>query len=449
MADVPAGSRLRGACPPARSLAVGAVAVLLLAVGACSNAEEANDQSPETVPPTTLLPWPADRPTLVELTDRDLDRRRALAIEALDGLGFADSANDGPRSEDLVVVADHYVAWIDQTGFVGKMNGLWWIVETEAGPDLALREDDARPVNQFVVGERGDGSWPTSYQGAEHIEFPNTTPDEGDGTTCLGGPCDQYAHDEAIDYENPGIPWWVICNETSGVGFDDEFAPIEYELTDAGLRVVFESPLVKLADMGLGLLSEHAGDHCHDDWLSDDGTRAPVALRLGYELPAQDPWIDRVMQLRNGDGNPPFVDTYCLIGGFVLTSWPSPHPLKDLDHVYLPDRDRVDERTGITLAAGQWTPFWPSEDSLEDTVHGWVGQPVSLSTEGEWVTGRTLTMSHLGPTDNDDTGFCFCVVHGALEMGGGLIHLGDTGPLAAGESSIEAVRRLEVSTNTP
>lgn len=429
----------------------GVVVVLLGLVGACSSGGGAGDAAPdsEALPPSTLPAWPSDRPELVEITDADLAARRLLAAEALDGLGFTPDAPDGPRREDLLVVADHYLAWIDQTGFVGKMNGLWWIVDTPEGPDLALREADGRPVNQFVVGEDGDGGWPSSYQGAEHIEFPNTTPDEGDDPAGCAGPCDQYAHDEAVLFENSRIPWWVICSRSSQVGFDDVFTPVEREVDADGLRVVFEAPLVKQADMGSGLLSDQAGAHCQDDWLFDDGSRGPVTLRLGYELPAHDAWIDRVMQLENGADNPPFNDSYSLIGGFVLTSWPQPHPLKDLSSVLLPEESRTDDDLGITMTAGEWTPFRPPEDALVDTVHGWVGQPVSLSPEPGVVAGRSLTLSHVGPSDNDDTGFCFCVVHGGLELGGGLIHGDVSLPIGPGESSIEAVRRLEVDLAGP
>src|SRR3954470_12456368 len=45
-----------------------------------------------------------------------------LTQAALNGLGF--SGPEGPNQDDRVFVGRYYLAWIDQTGFYGKMNGL-------------------------------------------------------------------------------------------------------------------------------------------------------------------------------------------------------------------------------------------------------------------------------------------------------------------------------------
>ena len=43
-----------------------------------------------------------------------------------------------------------------------------------ATPTTRLRYvEGRRPVNAFIVAERGDGQWPAGYMGSEHIESPN------------------------------------------------------------------------------------------------------------------------------------------------------------------------------------------------------------------------------------------------------------------------------------
>ena len=106
-------------------------------------------------------------------------RVRELAAEAIAGLGFADP-DQAPNEADRWFVGNYYMAWIDQTGFYGKMNGLWRLDATAGDAlDFVVRQQ-GRPVNFFVVGENGEGGWPTGYSGAEHLEFPNGTPEPDD-----------------------------------------------------------------------------------------------------------------------------------------------------------------------------------------------------------------------------------------------------------------------------
>jgi hypothetical protein len=51
-------------------------------------------------------------------------------------------------------------------------------------------------------------------------------------------------------------------------------------------------------------------------------------------------------------------------------------------------------------------------------------------------------MEHVGPSDNDDAGFCLCEVHGGIEVGGGLLHGGISLPVAPGAVSVQGRRRL-------
>ena len=80
--------------------------------------------------------------------------------------------------------------------------------------------------------------------------------------------------------------------------------------------------------------------------------------------------------------------------------------------------------------------------SDDDMVLAWLDQPFTFSAFPDNVPGQTATLSHVGESDNADVGVCLCTVHGAVEMGGGLLHGGTSLPLTGGELSIEARRRL-------
>jgi hypothetical protein len=65
---------------------------------------------------------------------------------------------------------------------------------------------------------------------------------------------------------------------------------------------------------------------------------------------------------------------------------------------------------------------------------------VTLSGFPAHVRGRAFTLGNHGPDDNGDSGFCLCVVHGGVEMGGGLLSM----PVPGGQLSSLARRRLTV-----
>ncbi|MBI5508008.1 MAG: hypothetical protein HY903_04575 [Deltaproteobacteria bacterium] len=390
--------------------------------------------------PTTLAPDPASNTPLIYNYSGASDARvRELVSEASAGLGF--SSSEGPNASDRFFVGKRYMAWIDETGFYGKMNGLWRL-NGAAGDalDIVVR-DDGRPVNFFVPGEDGDGRWPAGYPGAEHIEFPNRTPEPNDKQDCAQGDwCNQFGLNEAGQFTDGDIPWWRACNNGSP-SFQDRFLPVEERAISGGLRLVYEGPLVKEAD-GDGRWD---GDECHADYLFADGVRRRVYLRVGLELFANADHVDRVMQVRNPAGNPAFDGPMSFIGGFVITAWPSPHPLKTIDQFIRPEvRDIPDRDHGVTLYGGRFNAHNYAETS-GDEVMAWLGQPITLSTTAGYVAGKTVTLSHVGGSDNDDVGICFCKVHGGLEMGGGLLHGGISLPVAAGRSSAEARRRLTLS----
>lgn len=426
-------------------VAVAVVAVLgglLLAVSPAGVSAASGPTSPGQA--AALVP--SDLPQVRNRSSLTDARATELAAAALAGLGFAPGDATGPQAGDRVVVTDDFVAWIDETGFYGKLNGLWWLSPTVSGDRwFTLTDAGSRPVNQLVVGEAGDGAWPKGYRGGEHIEMPNNVPEANDGPGCAtpNSWCSQFSLDEAPAITRPGLPWWSACGAGT-LGWADHVNPIEVTETPTSVRLVYEARLVKMADGGG---PPYDPTHCHEDWLFPDGVRRPVYLRVGYELHTDGPAVDRLMQVRNPAGNPDFAGPFSFIGGFVLTRWPSPYPGKELNTRVRPETNDVwAASVSRTLVGGQWNEGFPSVAG-PDVVFGWLGQPISLGTVGAFERGRALRLSHLGPKDNLDTGICLCVKHGAIEMGGGLLHSAPATdaalPIAGGTSSIEARRRLE------
>ena len=401
----------------------------------------------DAVVPDAALPAPdaAAQPegmTVHDLSGAPPERVAALIDEALAGLGFAAGVPDGPRDEDRIFVGRHYLAWIDETGFQGKINGLWPLVGEGAELDFALRDGDGRALNFLVPGENGAGAWAAGYPGAEHVEFPNNTPEPNDDPACADGDwCNQYAHLEAAPITDPDIPWWSACNHAKP-SWDTHFPPVEVTADDAGVTLWYEGPLVKVAD-GDGNFD---GEACGAHFLFPDGVRREVTLRVGYRLNADADHLDRYMQLRNPAGNPAFDGPLSLIGGFVVTSWPVPHPEKRLNtYLRMGDREVLDPVAQAPIRAGRFTAH-AHPPAGNDEIFAWLGQPISLSTNGWFAPGRSATLSHVGEVDNDDVGVCFCTVHGGLELGGGLVHHDVSLPIAGGADSPLAVRRLRLPT---
>lgn len=435
------GERTRGA-----TLALLAAAWLVGLTLVATSATAAPRTS--VAPPAARAPSTLVAPALHNISSLGDARARALVDEALAGLGFAPDDPRGPRADDRVVVTDSLVAWIDETGFYGKLNGLWWLSPTASGDrSFSLRADDGRPVNQLVVGEDGAGSWPIGNRGAEHVEVPNETPEPHHDPACAQQWCAAYAHDEAGSYTAPLIPWWRVCDPGTP-SFLDHFAPVEVSITPTKVRLVYEGRLVKTADSASPWTNTTG---CKQDWLFPDGVRRPVLLRVGYEL-TNDPWVDRIQQIVNPPGNPPFASSFSVIGGFEITTWPQARPDKLVTAYVRPeDHDVGDQWYQRTLVAGQWNPGFTEVLGPKDIVIAWMGQPVGFSPQPAAVNGRTLRLSNVGPKDNLDVAFCLCLFHGTIELGGGLLHNAATSPdpggaalpVAGGQSSIEAVRRLE------
>ena len=394
-----------------------------------------NPETEDDQVPTRIV---AGLPQIHDFSGAPPDRVNELIQRAFNGLGLNEES--GPNERDRVFIGLRYLAWIDETGFYGKINGLWLLNGEAQNLDFISLDGD-RPVNTFAVGERGAGVWPSGYMGAEHIEVPNRIPEEDDDPNCGIFPsfCAQYSHAEAAPFTNLRIPTWRACNEGSPT-WDSHFRPYLIESTEEGLRLMYEGPLTKRGDFG----GSETGNHCHEDWLFSDGIRRRVYLRVGYELFTDDGRIDRLMQVKNPAGNPEFGGDTSFIGGFVMTSWPQPHPLKQLNrHVRVTERQAQVNWQGapVQILPGEWTAL-PNNVPEHDIVLGQANQAVTLSQMDRLVTGRSFTLSNHGP-DHRDSGFCLCVVHGAIEMGGGLISTA----VPNGQLSHLATRRLTIEMN--
>jgi hypothetical protein len=378
----------------------------------------------------------AGLPRIYDFSGAATDEVDTLIRRALDGLGL--DAETGPSPADRVFVNRWYIAWIDETGFYGKINGLWTLNGDLGQLDFKLL-DEQRPVNTMVVGEFGRGEWPQGYKGAEHIEFPNATPEADDDPNCArtGSFCAQYSLNEALEYTDSDIPAWRACNYGTP-SFSDHFEPIEISVLNDGLRIVYEGPLTKEGDFG----GSSTGANCHGEFLFPDGVRRRVYLRVGYDLSADLQHVDRLIQIRNPPGNPMFDGPFGFIGGFVISRFPNPHPLKRLHHFARPEVRAVtvnwNDRS-IQLQPQSWNAL-PADTPAHDIVLGWANQQVSLSPSPFFSAGKALSISNHGPNENGDTGFCLCVVHGGIEIGGGL----RVGPVDGGVLTEASIRRLTI-----
>lgn len=125
-----------------------------------------------------------------------------------------------------------------------------------------------------------------------------------------------------------------------------------------------------------------------------------------------------------------------------MTQWPTPHRLKTLNRfIRVSERD-VEIRWGdetLRLANRVWSmlPLTPPD---HDVVLGWADQTVTLSPHAGFTLGQVYSMVNVGVDDPGDNGFCLCIVHGAIELGGGLMR----DEVAGGALSAIAIRRLMI-----
>ena len=390
-------------------------------------------------------------PNIVNQSESSDEHVEGLVQKAIDGLGFNPEKYDAPNQRDLMFVGQYYIAWIDQTGFYGKMNALW-VLNGEQNQELDfVHKDNRRPVSFLGVAENGDGQWLKGYQGAEHFEIPHTQAEYNDDADCEGYLCNWYGVNEADRVSDPDVPHWTVCGDNS-LAWTKNIEPIEQEDHIYSYKIVYEAPITKEGD-GDG---RNDGDFCHHNYLFSDGVRRPVYLKVGYELHGDKNYFDRTYQIRNPEGNPEFGSkAWSVIGGLVITQYTNSHPLKGdiFNHIQPENFDIRHNR--------KWFPAQEStlydrqvDDSRKmnkgkDDVWAWLGQPVSWSREGKFSLGDSLRLSHEGVMDNGDVGFCFCNTHNGIEIGGGVLHQKPSLFLPGGTESPVAVRRITFPNSEP
>jgi hypothetical protein len=432
-----------------------AALTLLAVIGCAVPVEDDLGEPPEDSvgPEAAIAPLRSirrgDLPTIYAQIDVPDAKIVALVRDALDGLGM--DAKRGPRREDRVYVGRWYVAWVDQTGFVGKINGLWQLNGRRGDALGFVLRRGKRPINVFVPGERGDGAWPAGYAGAEHFEMPN--PNRPGGGSC-GDFCGQYGHLEANPIGSKANQNWRSCNGLRG-DWDRLHRPTVERAEADSVTWIFQAPMVRIADFE----GSADGNDCGADWVFADGKRRRVHLLAGYRLYADRPFVDRIYTVVNPAGNPPFTTNYSGIGGFVMTSWPNPLPEKSIHEFWrlAPDADRdrricwrqpCDGGDEILLRPGAWTAVGRGRSApSRDVVFGYARAAFSMSPAARDVRGRTFTVDVVGEHDDLDVGGCLCTVHGGIEMGGGMIHGAGAEPSLPlrGGARVSATRRLSLT----
>ena len=114
--------------------------------------------------PDAAAPFDPALPRIHDHSGAPAGRVLALVRAALAGLGFDPARGEGPNPDDRVFVGRHYLAWIDQTGFYGKMNGLWTLNGAEGEAlDFVLVDGPGAAAGEPVLPRRG-GRRPLALQ---------------------------------------------------------------------------------------------------------------------------------------------------------------------------------------------------------------------------------------------------------------------------------------------
>jgi hypothetical protein len=403
----------------------------------------------------------AGRPTLINKSGSSTAHVESLVDQAIAGMSFGSSDYSRPNANDRFFVGKYYMAWIDQTGFYGKMNGLW-LLNGQSGTNLNfIQFASGRPYNFLAIAENGDGQWMQNYAGAEHFEIPTIVPEandnvqSGDPTKCVGDLCNWYSHNEASSVQGSHLPWWTACNQNRMSWAQVNTAVSGLDETNS-FGVLYRAPLTKEGDND----GTHDGDACHMNMLFADGFRRPIYLNVGYIFYGDQPYLERLYAYENPVSNPASFGTselgiWPVIHGIIITRTSGGITAKlDLrKNVYLherplwaPDPSTFPNPAG-KLQPGLWHDIEPKGTEVgtpgngDFTFYG-VNQAFTLSSDTSNDPGKSIVMAHQGPFDNLDPGLCSCTVHGGLELGAGVLHPTLIPPVAPGTYSILARKKL-------
>lgn len=351
---------------------------------------------------------------------------QALVQRAMDGLGFNAGSADGPNKNDIAFVGKYYIAWIDQTGFYGKMNGLWLLNGLDGNALDFLHTENGRPINYLGVAENGDGRWMLNYVGAEHYELPQLINEPGELIN-VGEFANWYSVNEAGKILGNNLPHWKSAMKYR-MGFSILNEPIERTESANHLYINYESPLTKESDGDL----IKDGDHAHANMIFADQIRYPFYLRTGYTLYGDKPYFERHYQYRNGENSPALTSAeiggWSLIGGIVITNFNSAYSFKTGLNKYV----RLNEFTKGPLTVDTWADVDPRQSGPPDALWHY-GQSYTLSNNATFEAGNSIHVSNTSTgRRNTDMGGCTCYVHQGLEIGGGVLIGSDVVPIATG-----------------
>jgi hypothetical protein len=349
-------------------------------------------------------------------------RVRRLVRRAVEGLGFP--LREGPRREDLVFVGSHYMAWIDRTGFSGKMNGLWPLNGSNANLDFVLVEPTLagtlRPINLLLPGEDGDGQWPAAYNGGEHYEIPRYQ---------SGRHTAQAGLREANHFTNPALETWRQCinSDHAPERWDRSVGVNSLRLrTDGAVEVKARAPLKIVARFSAGAYA------CGTAFPFNNEQPGRMEIATGYVFHPREHGIERTYQLYNHAPHTyqPQSPVDKLIGGLLLTDWPHPHYLKQFQRWGRWDAPDLSRDAAFPyLGTGQ------VGDYIE--VHGTGTR--GLSAAPTRLAGRSIGVEQ---SDPGGVGLCLCRAHGGVELGGAVLaNLTLPGTLAPAHPMVGPVHR--------
>ena len=338
------------------------------------------------------------------LPERDVARTIELVKRAIVGLGFP--APQGPRAGDDFFVGRYLIAWIDNTGYAGKLNGLWQLNGAAGdGWDFSITEPTPtghRPINLLQPGENGDGRWARAYKGAEHYEMPRF----------IGGRMAAQAGIQEANHFAPGAPpWWVQCaNADKDPSRWARSVGRSWVEQRADGAVVFRNE----APMRIVARFNDDAPPCGSPFLFDESHQGDLRLMTGYVFYPSERKFDRSYRFVNYSPYPLHTEGIAkVIGGLLLTNWPRPHYLKQYQRFIRWD-DGVLERN---------SPFpWDGRGQDKDYIHVHPRGAVWLSSLGDGLwAGHALGLQQLASEAGEDFGLCLCKVHGGFELTGSVL----------------------------
>lgn len=391
-------------------------------------------------------------PNIINKSSADEKHCRKLIDRAISGLGF--SGLEGPNANDLIFINDYYLVWIDQTGYYGKMNGLW-LLNNEKGEKLNFHSFDKsnkRVTNFLTVAEEGKGQWPKSYMGAEHFEIPTFIKEDNDESTPVeSGISNWYTLNEANLILGTGgtgrIPWWTCCSgiQNNKQSFYQINPVLDVDIKDGSLSLNYLAPITK----GVDADGTYDGDRCQANMLFYNNIRYPVYMKLGYTFYSDKPYFDRTYSIYNPESNfnLPANTFWAIIHGILITKTPNSIEWKKNLFSYINPSKPGIIINGTEAQLNSWSKL--DVDTEADLIGGLAAEQSSftISDNQSYERGHSFYFGFHSELQNNfnssregNISFCKCVVHGNWELGGGILN--NVSPIKVGDSSEKVIRRI-------